>query len=359
MKKISLLILIFCFQNIFAQVLQDSVIKIDANNVLYKPLVVNNTILMHPDMSGVMDSIQKNGMLYKLSYRTGFVELTKTKIQEDKSTEVDTVFIANFFTLSMANGGGIYGSGKMKFISDNLYFTVDAGQGFGGKVRGLFKWNHQTNKVTNFIFLDEFYNDDKKRLKKKFKLKTKQITTFNPANTILLDQLKYHLDLWEEREKTKENTSSYDRKKYKSELKEYNFLKKHSEEPYYLYDEKPKYNLQEKNIFKSDNQHKEDTLIFSNYYMYREVDTLLLQNADEHINKVLNKFGKHQKYNVKVLDYFVTHRTGFNGIYFFYKENESAEVKVIRYDVHYKAWLMSNYTEIESKEKQLWFKSSE
>lgn len=352
MKKISLLILIFCFQNIFAQVLQDSVIKIDANNVLYKPLVVDNTIWKHPDMSGVMDSIQKNGMLYKLSYRTGFVELTKTKIKEDKNTEVDTVFVANFFTLSMANGGGIYGSGKMKFISDNLYFTVDAGQGFGGKVRGLFKWNHQTNKVTNFIFVDEFYNDDKKRLKKKFNLETKQITTFNFTNTVYLEQLKYHLDLWEEREKTKENTSLYDRKRYKSEFKEYNFLKKHLEESYYFHEENPKdpsylhnNHLSEKNIFSSGN--------------WNEVDTLLLQNADEHINKVLNKFGKHQKYNVKVLDYFVTHRTGFNGIYFFYKENESAEVKVIRYDIHYKAWLMSNYAEIETKEEQLSLSSSD
>jgi|GEM_PF-6740841 len=351
MKKISLLILLFCVQNFSAQVVEDSIVRIDENHVLHKPLIVADDMWKHPDMNGVMDSIQKNGTLYKLTYRTGFVELQKTNIDKNPSN-TETVFVDNFFTLSIANGGSLYGSGKMKWINNDLYFTIDAGQGFGGKVRGLFKWNHQTNKVTNFIFIDEFYNDDKKKLKKKFKLKTTQINTFNFTNISYLEQLKYHLDLWEEREKTKENTASYDAKRYKSELKEYNFLKKHLEEHYYFHEENPKdpsylrnNHLSEKNIFSSGN--------------WNEVDTLLLQNADEHINKVLNKFGKNQKSNVKVLDYFITDRTGFEGIYFFYQENNSTETKIIRYDIGLKAWLISNYAEVETKEKQLWFNGSD
>lgn len=278
-----------------------------------------NPIFKRPEAFGVMDSIEKAGITYKLIYRTGTVEL---HIKGSKP-QTETLSVGKFATLSIANGGGIYGSGTMKWMEGDLYFMVNAGQQFGGKVTGLFKWDSKTNVVTQFLFKDE---RSTKKIEKPHLLKTRKIKTLCFTDHQSLEEYQYQLSQWNDKK-----ASAEERKMHQRNLEEYNFWKAHVQEPYYLFEKTPKYALEVKNIFSDD---------------YRNMSTALLKNAGSHINKVLNQYGKSAKHEVKVLDYFVADRTGFNGIYFLYQEKNVNEIKIIRYDNSECAWLLSNYVEI-------------
>lgn len=276
-------------------------------------------IFKRPEAFGVMASTEKAGMTYQLIYRTGTVEL----LINGNKTQTDTIMVGKFVTLSTANGGAIYGTGEMKWIGNDIHFTVNAGQQFGGKVAGLFKWNSKTKAVTQFLFKDE---PSTKKVKKKQLLKTRTIKTLRFTDHQLLQQYQYQLSQWDDKKAT-----ANDRKRHQQELEEYNFWKAHSQEPYYLFEETPKYALEAKNIFADGN---------------RDIDTALLQNAEIYMNKVLNQFDQPPKHQVKVLGYFLADRTGFNGVYFLYQEKDINEVKIIRYNNSECAWLLSNYVEL-------------
>ena len=165
-----------------------------------------------------------------------------------------------------------------------------------------------------------------KKLEKPHLLKTREIQTLCFTDLQSLEDYQYQLSQWNGKK-----ASAEERKMHQRNLEEYNFWKAHTQEPYYLFEKTPKYALEAKNIFSDD---------------YRNVDTALLKNASPKISKVLNQYGKSAKHDVKVLDYFVCDRTGFDGIYFLYQEKDANEVKIIRYNNSDCAWLLNNYVEI-------------
>ncbi|WP_316795400.1 hypothetical protein [Pedobacter agri] len=293
-----------------------------------------------PNASGVIDSTSKAGITYKLIYKTGVVELSKTFINQNQNPLTDTLFVGKFFTLSNANGGNIVGAGTLKWIKDDLFFALHAGQQFGGKVKGLFKFNLHTNAITRLIFIDEFYNNDKKKIEKKYKLKTKEIITFHLDDwgKGWLAQNEEAVAYWNGKTAA-EKKERPDFKPSAAMLSDIAFLKKFVHKPYYFHQKKPKdesylhnHHLAKKNIFSDEKKY--------------ELDTTLLKNADRHISEVLNEYQKPVSHQVKVLDFI-----NFDKLYFFYVDKPSNEVKIIRYDMDNCTWLLGNFAEVEIKPK--------